>query len=147
KLSHIVVCRRSIACIASEADKTKDRLMSHFMNFAEGAAHAAPYTKNTRFQVFTERQLDRIEPLQQLSEEQRFTMRVVANVLPFRVNQYVIDELIDWSNVPDDPVFQLTFPQQGMLDPKDFNRMADALRSDADRATITKLAREIQASL
>jgi len=40
-----------------------------------------------------------------LSEEQRFEMRVVASVLPFRVNQYVIDELIDWDNVPNDPIF------------------------------------------
>jgi KamA family protein len=121
--------------------------MSHFMHFAKRDALDAPYTKNTRFQVFTERQIDRIEPLQELSEEQRFTMRVVANVLPFRVNQYVIDELIDWSDVPDDPIFQLTFPQQGMLAPEDFDRMADALRNGTDRAGITRLAREIQASL
>ena len=54
---------------------------------------------NYRFQVYTERQFDNIHQLQQLSEEQRFAMRVVANVLPFRVNQYVIDELIDWNNI------------------------------------------------
>ena len=105
------------------------------------------YTRNTRFQVYTERQLDQIAPLQRLSEEQRFVMRVVAQVLPFRVNQYVIDELIDWERVPDDPVFQLTFPQQGMLEPADFDRMADALRKGLDRAEIKQLAREIQARL
>jgi hypothetical protein len=32
-------------------------------------------------------------------------MRVVSSVLPFRVNDYVIKELIDWSRVPDDPIF------------------------------------------
>ncbi|HEX5515735.1 MAG TPA: lysine 2,3-aminomutase [Gammaproteobacteria bacterium] len=107
----------------------------------------ADYTENTRFQVFTERQLDQIKPLQRLSAEQRFAMRVVANVLPFRVNQYVIDELIDWDRVPHDPIFQLTFPQQGMLPPEDFDRMADALRRATDRTEITQLAREIQAGL
>jgi L-lysine 2,3-aminomutase len=86
------------------------------------------YTENTRFQVYTERQFDQIDALRHLPEELRFAMRVVANVLPFRVNQYVIDELIDWTRVPDDPVFQLTFPQQGMLAEEDFARMADALR-------------------
>jgi hypothetical protein len=35
--------------------------------------------------------------------------------LPFRTNNYVIEELIDWNNVPADPIFQLTFPQPGML--------------------------------
>ena len=49
------------------------------------------YTRNTKFVVYTERQLDKIEPLQKMTAEQRFEMRVVANVLPFRVNQYVID--------------------------------------------------------
>ncbi|MCK5886027.1 MAG: lysine 2,3-aminomutase, partial [Alcanivorax sp.] len=49
-----------------------------------------------RFKVFTARQLDKIEPLKRLDDETRFAMEVVANVLPFRVNEYVIDELIDW---------------------------------------------------
>lgn len=122
--------------------------MSRFMNIqAIRNTRTADYTENTRFQVFTERQLDQIKPLQRLSAEQRFAMRVVANVLPFRVNQYVIDELIDWDRVPHDPIFQLTFPQQDMLPPADFDRMATALRSAADRAEITQLAREIQAGL
>ena len=38
-----------------------------------------------------------------------------ASVLPMRANNYVIDELIDWSNIPDDPIFQLVFPQPGKL--------------------------------
>ena len=39
----------------------------------------------------------------------------LAAVLPFRTNNYVVEELIDWNNVPADPIFQLTFPQPGML--------------------------------
>jgi KamA family protein len=54
-------------------------------------------------------------------------MEVVAHVLPFRANNYVVDELIDWDAVPDDPIFQLTFPQRGMLRPGHFQRMAAAL--------------------
>lgn len=104
-------------------------------------------TRNTKFTVYTERQLDKIKPLQQLTDEQRFEMRVVANVLPFRVNQYVIDELIDWNNVPADPIFQLTFPQRGMLEPEDFDRMADALRRDAERSEIQALANQIREKL
>lgn len=105
------------------------------------------FTENTQFQVYTDRQIDKIEPLQRLSAERRFEMRVVASVLPFRVNQYVIDELINWDDVPNDPVFQLTFPQRGMLEPADYDLMAQALRDELPRAEITKLAREIQARL
>ena len=100
-----------------------------------------------RFQVFTERQLDQIPQLARLDEEQRFAMRVVANVLPFRVNQYVIDELIDWDNIPDDPIFQLSFPQRGMLSETQYQRMADLLRQTDDRGAIRELAQTLRQEL
>ncbi len=104
-------------------------------------------SETIRFQVYTERQFDKIEALSNLSAEQRFEMRVVANVLPFRVNQYVIDELIDWNNIPEDPMFQLTFPQKGMLAEDDFEKMAAVLRSDADKKEIQRVANEIRQHL
>lgn len=107
---------------------------------------ALDFQAQQRFQVYTDRQLDRIKPLQKLPEADRFAMRVVSSVLPFRVNQYVIDELIDWQNIPADPIFQLTFPQAGMLGEDDFDRMADALRSD-DKQKIAAIAQEIRAGL
>jgi len=106
-----------------------------------------PLTEYTRFQVYTHRHLDKIKPLQKLTEAQRFEMEVVSNVLPFRVNDYVINELIDWDKVPNDPVYQLTFPQRGMLDPADYDRMAELIKSGANHKEITALAREIQAGL
>ncbi|NIR59774.1 MAG: 4Fe-4S cluster-binding domain-containing protein, partial [Gammaproteobacteria bacterium] len=100
-----------------------------------------------RYQVYTERHLDQIDVLSRLPDEERFAMRVVASVLPFRVNNYVIDELIDWDRVPDDPIYQLVFPQRGMLGPEDFTRMAAALENGADRAAVHALAQEIRKSL
>jgi len=99
------------------------------------------------FKVFTERSLERIEALHQLPEDMRFEMQVVASVLPFRVNQYVIEELIDWSRVPEDPIFQLTFPQRGMLEPEAFERMAGLHRCGAGREEIAALARELREAL
>src|SRR5690625_352175 len=135
-------------CDTDRVPGTEDRTITEFIKTSrfEEAAEGA-LTQNTRFQVYTERHLDRIKPLQKLDAEQRFAMQVVSRVLPFRVNQYVIDELIDWDRVPEDPIFQLTFPQQGMLAPEDFTAMADALRSDAEPAAITRLARQIRARL
>lgn len=104
-------------------------------------------TATPRFQVYTERQFDRIAPLTRLPAEQRRAMRVVANVLPFRVNQYVIDELIDWGRVPEDPIFQLTFPQPGMLSEADFDHMARLLEAGAGRDQVRAAARAIQAGL
>lgn len=118
--------------------------MSRITNLKHKPGTAFDTARN--FQVYTERQLENIRPLQNLSAEQRFDMRVVANILPFRVNQYVIDELIDWNNIPDDPVFQLTFPQKGMLVPEHFDEMAAALKTE-DRSLIKSIAYQIRQQL
>lgn len=99
------------------------------------------------FQVYTEHHLDKIDALKHLSAQQRFEMEVVASVLPFRVNQYVIDELIDWNNIPNDPIFQLTFPQKGMLSAADFEQMAKVVRGSSDRNLIQRTASEIRKRL
>ncbi len=109
--------------------------------------YADLFSETQRFKVYTERHLDQIAQIQRLPEEQRFAMHVVANVLPFRVNQYVIDELIDWTNIPGDPIFQLTFPQPGMLESADFERMAAVMKSGADQAEIKQVAKEIRDKL
>lgn len=100
-----------------------------------------------RFEVFTERHLDRIDALRHLSEQQRFDIRVVANVLPFRVNRYAVESLVDWSAAPNDPLFRLLFPQREMLDESDFTRMADLLRRDADRESINNAVWAIREKL
>ena len=99
-----------------------------------------------RFKVFTARQLDKIEPLKRLDDETRFAMEVVANVLPFRVNEYVIDELIDWDKVPNDPIYQLTFPQKGMLAPEHFDKVAEAMRG-GDKAEIKAAIADVRDAL
>jgi len=99
------------------------------------------------FNVYTDRQMDQIPQLAKLPEETLFDMKVVASVLPFRVNQYVIDELIDWDNIPEDPIFQLVFPQRGMLKPEMFERMARLHRQNADKAAIQALAHELRMEL
>lgn len=70
-------------------------------------------TTRTGFKVYTRKDIDDIRELQTLSKEQRLDMKAVSAVLPFRVNNYVIQDLIDWNNIPDDPIYQLTFPQPG----------------------------------
>jgi L-lysine 2,3-aminomutase len=74
-------------------------------------------------------------------------MRAVAAVLPFRVNTYVLDELIDWSAVPDDPIFRLTFPQREMLAPGDFDAVHRLVREDAPAARIEAEAQRVRTGL
>lgn len=104
-------------------------------------------TPPPQFRVFGKTHLDTLPQLQALDPEHRLHMRAVAEVLPFRVNQYVIENLIDWNNVPNDPVFQLTFPQPGMLDDRDLRTMRDLLARKAPAGQIADMAKRIQAKL
>lgn len=96
------------------------------------------------FRVFTQLDTAQIPQLAKIDAELLLGMKAVSAVLPFRVNNYVIEDLIDWGNIPADPIFQLTFPQPGMLAEHDFARMRDLVASGASRETITQAAREIQ---
>jgi KamA family protein len=82
-----------------------------------------------------------------LSSGELFDLRVVSSVLPFRTNNYVIEELIDWGAVPDDPIFRLTFARRGML-PEDLHASIAALiRAGAPAARLQAAARAAQRSL
>ncbi|WP_327146884.1 KamA family radical SAM protein [Nocardia sp. NBC_01327] len=67
-------------------------------------------------------------------------LRVVSSVLPFRVNNYVVDELIDWDNAPDDPIFRLTFPHRDMLPLNIFGSIDELIRAGVPRAVLAKAA-------
>ena len=99
------------------------------------------------FQAFNARNIDSIPQMRHLSDEELLGIKAVAAVLPFRVNNYVVDELIHWDEVPEDPIFRLTFPQPGMLERGDFERLRRLLRLNASSETIRKAARAIQLKL
>lgn len=87
-----------------------------------------------------------IPQLQHWSEDELTAIEVVGNVLPFKVNEYVINELIDWSNIPNDPIFRLTFPRKEMLQKNQFSLMESALHS-GDRTQIREVANTIRLQL
>ena len=93
------------------------------------------------------RDLESIPQIQNLPEDQRFQIKVVSTVLPFRVNNYVIEELIDWNNIPFDPIFQLTFMQKDMLNDDQFGRVANILYNGYDDSEIKNVVEQIRLEL
>ncbi|MDI3505572.1 MAG: hypothetical protein PWQ81_794, partial [Bacteroidota bacterium] len=61
-------------------------------------------------------------------------------------NNYVVDELIDWNNVPEDPMFTLTFPRKGMLTNATYKEVLKLL-DKADNEKLEKKIYEIRMSL
>lgn len=103
--------------------------------------------ESPQYKSYTLGNFREIPQIQNLSEEKQFEIEVVGNVLPFKTNNYVTDQLIDWNNIPCDPIFVLTFPQKGMLRPHHFKKMAAALKNGADKKTIQSTANKIRFQL
>lgn len=105
---------------------------------------ASAKIKPLKYRVFTRNDLAAIPRLQRLAPDVRLSMQAVATVLPFRVNNYVIDNLIRWDNIPDDPIFQLTFPQPGMLEAADLRQLRQLLAKGVAPDKVGAVARDIQ---
>ena len=101
----------------------------------------------TKFKASTRKDLPQIAEKLKLDKEQILDMQAVSAVLPFRVNDYVVENLIDPGDVPDDPIFQLTFPQRGMLEETDYHRMRDLVVRGASETEIKLAADEIRGKL
>ncbi len=99
-----------------------------------------------KLNVFTQRQLAKIPQFMLLPEDIRFGVEVAALVFPFRVNEYVINELIDWDNWECCSIFRLTFPQKDMLMEEDFNILAEAYKA-GDKAKIKQEVERIREGL
>lgn len=103
--------------------------------------------QRAKFRVYTARDFESIPQLQGLPPDVREQIRAVSRVLPFRVNNYVLDELIDWSAVPDDPIYQLTIPQPEMLAEDDLADLLALQRRAGAEAELAARARAIQDSM
>ena len=97
-----------------------------------------------KFKPYTLNNFRQIPQISRLSEEEQFAIEVVGHVLPFRSNNYVVDELIDWDNVPNDPIFILNFPQKEMLKPHHFDEMSRLLQRKASKKEIEETANRIR---
>jgi KamA family protein len=82
-----------------------------------------------------------------LASDIREAVEVVSRVLPFRTNRYVMENLIDWSKAPDDPIFQLVFPQRGMLFPEQYREVEQGLRRGESKASLGAAIQRIRLDL
>lgn len=109
-----------------------------------GVTLASPALAAERFRAYGVEQISAIAARYGIPAAEVDIIRAVAAVFPFRVNSYVLDELIDWGDAPADPIYRLTFPQARALRGDDLQRMLGLVQRDAPRAEIGSAAREIR---
>ncbi|AFS81735.1 L-lysine 2,3-aminomutase [Candidatus Nitrosopumilus koreensis AR1] len=112
------------------------------MTYQESVWDDSPSLKSYTLSNFRD-----LPQIQNLSEEKQFEMEVVGNVLPFKANNYVVEQLINWDNIPTDPMYVLTFPQKGMLKPEHYSKMENTLKNTSDKKEIANVANEIRLQL
>ncbi len=103
--------------------------------------------KNKTIKFYSAHHIDCLPQLQKLSTAERLSMKAVAQILPFRVNNYVIEELIDWDNLPEDPIFQLTFPQREMLSPEHLDKVIWHLQNNSPPKVLCEVVKTIRSQL
>lgn len=101
-----------------------------------------------KYKVFTLKNFREIHQLKQVyTDHEIHTIELVGNVLPFKVNNYVIEELIQWDEIPHDPIFQLTFPQKEMLSSSHYQLMNEALQNGFSKSECKIVANKIRYEL
>lgn len=96
-----------------------------------------------QYKAFTRATIQKLPYYHRLPPDIQRDIQVVSAVFPFRVNNYVVENLIDWENVPHDPIYQLTFPQRQMLSVADYATIADLIENDTPQA-VKQAATRIQ---
>jgi KamA family protein len=74
-------------------------------------------------------------------EEREF----VAQVFPFKINQFTIDQ-IDWKNYLTDPIFKLTFPQPEMLLKSELKELKEMKKNGATRQEFADRVSDIRSA-
>ncbi|HZC40662.1 MAG TPA: lysine 2,3-aminomutase [Streptosporangiaceae bacterium] len=100
-----------------------------------------------RFRAYTAKHLEELTRRAGLAPADRLRVQAVGAVLPFRTNEYVIENLIDWGAAPDDPMYRLVFPQADMLPPADVDRIAGLLAAGAGDAELGPVVHEVRMRL
>ena len=82
-----------------------------------------------------------------VSESIKQDIEIVGRVLPFKTNNYVVNELIDWDNIESDPIFILNFPQRGMLSKNHYEMVENLICKQSGIYTHNKAIEKIRLSL
>ena len=87
-------------------------------------------THENRYRAYTLSNYKELPQIKNLSPQDIEAIEVVGRVLPFKANNYVVEQLIDWNNIPNDPIFTLTFPRKEMLSASHYNQVLKMLDDD-----------------
>lgn len=102
---------------------------------------------SNKIKTYTLQNYRTIPQFDKLSDEDIEAIEVVGRVLPFKTNNYVIDQLIDWNNIEKDPIYTLNFPRREMLDRKHYAMVKKILDAGVEKSVLDIKIHEIRLEL
>ncbi|MEX0981377.1 MAG: lysine 2,3-aminomutase [Bacteroidales bacterium] len=100
-----------------------------------------------KFITYNSKNIREIEYLKRIPEEKKREIETVAEVLPFKTNNYVTDYLIDWDQYETDPVFILNFPNRDMLREDQYEQVRDAIDKRVPEKEFQRIVNRIRMQL
>jgi L-lysine 2,3-aminomutase len=83
------------------------------------------------YKIYTKNTIEEIPQWKFLPESLKTELKITTSFFHFKVNNYIIDELINWSSVPEGRLFKLTFPYKEMFDKDDYNYLYEIYKRDS----------------
>jgi len=99
------------------------------------------------YKSYSLRNFEQIPQLKNISNSEKLAIETVGRVLPFKTNNYVMEQLIDWGNIPDDPIYTLTFPRKEMLKKNHYDKMEKLISNNSAKELIDQTANDIRMEL
>ncbi|MEG0162466.1 MAG: lysine 2,3-aminomutase, partial [Mucinivorans sp.] len=100
-----------------------------------------------RYKSYALHNFREIEQINKLKPEQIEAIEIVGRIFPFKTNNYVVENLIDWLDPPNCPVYTMTFPRKEMISNAQYLELKTLLSSQADSDTVKELITKIRLSL
>ncbi len=100
-----------------------------------------------KYQPYARHNFSKLPTYHRIDPAQRKAISVVSEVLPFKTNNYVVDELIDWDNYQTDPMYILNFPQKEMLSEAQFDNLIQMLDQNRSKSAIARYVHELRMAL
>lgn len=100
-----------------------------------------------KYKAFARHNFHKIPSYGRLNNSQVRSIKYLSEVFPFKTNNYVVNELIDWDNYLNDPMFILNFPQESMLSPSQFRQLAKMVEEKSDKTELARYVNELRHTL
>jgi KamA family protein len=100
----------------------------------------------SKYKAYNIHTLETIPHLSKFDKSIIEDIKIVGEIYPFKTNNYVLDNLINWEKDVDDPIFRLNFPHKGMLTDENYDKLKWG-RANLSKEELSELVDQIRLTL